>query len=319
MKRSHSRSSTPPTLLIVGSSPTPPTTEENALSPIAAISEEQQQEQHHQPQQGTFSPPPLSDFDELLFNTSSGDPLMMANNPPGYTMSSNNYDYVVDSSSNFNYALPLTCTIKNVLEDEEDNSQKPKRGRRVTLGRTKRNLFHPTSTPLGPNGEHIKKYIFDGLGERPCIICDKMYVCKKFLQRHKVAKHRLCKPVHQLDCEHCGAVFADVDSFTMHCNETELQIKEFYDKGLYQKKVQKKNSDKHTNTRKIALLQKRREKEDDELKMAAVLFKEENEDMFTCDICLYVGNLETIKAHVSSQHPVDNEAQMESHISPMMF
>ena len=279
--------------------------------------------------QTSFSPPLLTNFDDLLerstlqlFDNS------LANNPGG-------------------------SSINVTLETENPTSKR----RKVTVPKSKRELFpDPEFTPLdrdsefilpdvgelvlprkrrlvrGPAGELVHFGYEERHGEMPCIICDKVYVCRKFLQRHKVAKHRLCKPVHQLDCAHCGALFADVDSFKRHCEETELQIKEFYEKGLHEKTVQKRNSVKHTNTRKLALLEKRmsqrelklKVKEDEEEKaeaeMQLAVVKDEQEEMFTCDICVYVvGNLETIRAHVAAEHSVDNEAQMEVRISPFQL
>ena len=309
--------------------------------------------------QSGFSPPPLTDFDELLLGSG------------GESITKTDHDHGDGDGVGGNL---ITVTIEN----EVVNHQTPKR-RKVTLApKSKKELFPPIfadhqddhhpefilpdvtegdSSPLssslvlsrrrgarggnnkprmvrGPTGELVKEFFFRQRNgrEMPCIICDKVYVCKKFLQRHKVAKHRLCKPVHQLDCDHCGAVFADVGSFKRHCEDTELQIKEFYEKGLHEKTVQKKNSVKHTNTRKLALLQKRMSQRELELKLdeeekqeqelaqeqQLVVKEEPAEELFTCDVCFYVANLETIRAHVSSEHPVDNEGQMENHISSVL-
>ena len=69
----------------------------------------------------------------------------------------------------------------------------------------------------------------------PCTVCHKAYVCKKFLQRHKTFHHHLCKQVQQLDCDHCGAIFADVDSHMKHLEETDSHLKEYFSVGLPQK------------------------------------------------------------------------------------
>ena len=76
-----------------------------------------------------------------------------------------------------------------------------------------------------------------------CIVCPKVYVCKKFLQRHKTFHHHLCKPVQQLDCEHCGAFFADVESHKTHLEETDNHLKEFFSVGLPQKIKQMKRAE----------------------------------------------------------------------------
>ena len=86
--------------------------------------------------------------------------------------------------------------------------------------------------------------------ELPCIVCPKVYVCKKFLQRHKTFHHHLCKPVQQLDCEHCGAVFADVESHKIHLEETDNHLKEFFSVGLPQKIKQRRRAEDFSALRK---------------------------------------------------------------------
>ena len=147
------------------------------------------------------------------------------------------------------------------------------------------------------NGE-VKPYAF--INELPCIVCERVYVSKKFLQRHKRTKHRLCKPVHQLDCEHCGAIFPDVESFTQHCEETDGQIKEYNEKGLYQKTVQKKNAEKHTRKRKMELLEERlaylKKKQDREERQA---LEDPQGGLYTCNLCNFTSDLEAVKTHLA--------------------
>ena len=102
------------------------------------------------------------------------------------------------------------------------------------------------------DGQVVESVVY-GKVEQPCVVCDRVYLTKKFLQRHKTAKHHLCKPTQQLECEHCGSVFADVDSFAKHCKETESQIKEYVEKGLTQTVEQKQNAATHIKKRKLAL------------------------------------------------------------------
>ena len=46
------------------------------------------------------------------------------------------------------------------------------------------------------NGE-VMEMVYDiGSAGLACIICDKVYASNKFLQRHKLTKHRLCIPVY---------------------------------------------------------------------------------------------------------------------------
>ena len=84
----------------------------------------------------------------------------------------------------------------------------------------------------------------------PCIVCPKIYYCKKFLQRHKTFHHHLCKQVQQLDCEHCGAIFADVQSHKKHLEETDNHLKEFFSVGLPQKIKQQQRAEDLNNLRK---------------------------------------------------------------------
>ena len=86
--------------------------------------------------------------------------------------------------------------------------------------------------------------------ELPCLVCPKVYVCKKFLQRHKTFHHHLCKPVQQLDCEHCGALFADVESHKIHLEETDNHLKEFFSVGLPQKIKQRRRAEDFSALRK---------------------------------------------------------------------
>ena len=92
--------------------------------------------------------------------------------------------------------------------------------------------------------------------ELPCIVCHKCYVCKKFLQRHKTFHHHLCKQVQQLDCDHCGAIFADVDSHRKHLEETDSHLKEYFSVGLPQKIKQKQRAINLNKLRKKTLLMK---------------------------------------------------------------
>ena len=151
------------------------------------------------------------------------------------------------------------------------------------------------------NGE-VMPYAF--ISELPCIVCEKVYVSKKFLQRHKRNKHRICKPVHQLDCQHCGALFPDVESFTKHCEETDEQIKEYNEKGLFQKTEQNKNADKHTVKRKMVILEqrlayiknKRYRSEDHEW------MDKPDGGLYNCNSCNFTSDLEAVKLHVGSEH-----------------
>ena len=86
--------------------------------------------------------------------------------------------------------------------------------------------------------------------ELPCIVCPKVYVCKKFLQRHKTFHHHLCKQVQQLDCDHCGAIFADVESHKKHLEETDNHLKEFFSVGLPQKIKQQQRAEDLNKLRK---------------------------------------------------------------------
>ena len=62
--------------------------------------------------------------------------------------------------------------------------------------------------------------------ELPCILCDKVYVSKKFLQRHKILKHGLCKLALQFQCNHCASIFSDRASFEQHCLDTDKYIRD---------------------------------------------------------------------------------------------
>ena len=61
---------------------------------------------------------------------------------------------------------------------------------------------------------------------RMCILCHKVYVSHIYLQRHLAAKHRVCEPVHQIECEFCSAKFSDLESFYRHDAVTKKNIRE---------------------------------------------------------------------------------------------
>ena len=100
----------------------------------------------------------------------------------------------------------------------------------------------------------------------PCIICNKMYVSEKFLQRHKMLKHKLCKVVLQLKCDHCASIFSDLDAFEQHAQETETYLEKFYNKTA-----------------------------------TATAADQEDEDKghYKCPQCDFVGNLTNIQSHLT--------------------
>ena len=110
-------------------------------------------------------------------------------------------------------------------QQQQQQQQQPPKQKRVFLPRTR--------------GEPL-----------PCIVCPKIYYCKKFLQRHKTFHHHLCKQVQHLDCEHCGAIFADVQSHKKHLEETDNHLKEFFSVGLPQKIKQQQRAEDLNNLRK---------------------------------------------------------------------
>ena len=111
----------------------------------------------------------------------------------------------------------------------------------------------------------------------PCTVCHKAYVCKKFLQRHKTFHHHLCKQVQQLDCDHCGAIFADVDSHMKHLEETDSHLKEYFSVGLPQKiKQQQRAANLNRLRKKTQLLKK---EDENELKDFFLPYFEENPEL----------------------------------------
>ena len=63
-----------------------------------------------------------------------------------------------------------------------------------------------------------------GLEKFLCVICKKPYQTLSNLQKHTVAKHRVCQPVIQVKCEFCGNIFADEGDFYKHVDSSHFEI-----------------------------------------------------------------------------------------------
>lgn len=55
-----------------------------------------------------------------------------------------------------------------------------------------------------------------GLEKFMCVICKKPYQTVTYLQKHMVAKHRVCEPVVQAKCDFCGCTFSEQGQFELH-------------------------------------------------------------------------------------------------------
>lgn len=144
--------------------------------------------------------------------------------------------------------------------------------------------------------------------ELPCIVCPKVYVCKKFLQRHKTFHHHLCKPVQQLDCDHCGAIFADVDSHKTHLEETDNHLREFFSVGLPQIiKQQKRAEDLNALRKKTQEFQRDDEIELKEFFLQPPFGKEEDfdneEQEFEQHLTAVASNAAEVSASGGQQQP----------------
>ena len=148
--------------------------------------------------------------------------------------------------------------------------------KRPGVYKKKRRLFEECiKVPNAPKKPKIKRVFGEGKKmitfkqqekKMPCIICNKMYVSEKFLQRHKMLKHKLCKVVLQLKCDHCASIFSDLDAFEQHAQETETYLEKFYNKTA-----------------------------------TATAADQEDEDKghYKCPQCDFVGNLTNIQSHLT--------------------
>ena len=50
----------------------------------------------------------------------------------------------------------------------------------------------------------------------PCLICNRPYKTVAYLQKHMMAKHKICDHVVQIRCEFCGIMFSDQEQFRVH-------------------------------------------------------------------------------------------------------
>ena len=58
----------------------------------------------------------------------------------------------------------------------------------------------------------------------PCLICNKPYQTVAYLQKHMIAKHKICQPVIQVKCNFCGCTFADQKEFELHSEEASRHL-----------------------------------------------------------------------------------------------
>lgn len=67
----------------------------------------------------------------------------------------------------------------------------------------------------------VRSEIWDKI---PCLLCNRPYKTVAYLQKHMVAKHRICQPVVQVKCEFCGSVFADQEQFQAHAESSSREL-----------------------------------------------------------------------------------------------
>jgi hypothetical protein len=94
-----------------------------------------------------------------------------------------------------------------------------------------RHRGRPRKCPPPPHGKQkrepstVQKKASDfGLDKFICVLCQKPYKTISNLQKHMVAKHRVCQPVVQVDCEFCGNTFADQFQFEKHAREASQEF-----------------------------------------------------------------------------------------------
>ena len=58
----------------------------------------------------------------------------------------------------------------------------------------------------------------------PCLICNKPYQTVAYLQKHMIAKHKICQPVIQVKCNFCGCTFACQKEFELHSEEASRHL-----------------------------------------------------------------------------------------------
>ena len=135
--------------------------------------------------------------------------------------------------------------------------------------------------------------------ELPCILCDKVYVSKKFLQRHKILKHGLCKLALQFQCNHCASIFSDRASFEQHCLDTDKYIRDTLKNPV---EVFKKARKIHRQQQQQLKQQQQQQQQEEEDKIFNLQQQqeEEQEDQghYKCPQCDFVGTLDVMTAHL---------------------
>ena len=166
------------------------------------------------------------------------------------TMEQNNRDHLgYSNASNTNYnngtipiaapaaaaaaaADPTTSIINkfdpNLFDYATDDDELPLE---LVMDEGPRHRGRPRKCPPPPHSKPkrelstVQKKASDfGLDKFICVLCQKPYKTISNLQKHMVAKHRVCQPVVQVDCEFCGNTFADQFQFEKHAREASQEL-----------------------------------------------------------------------------------------------
>ncbi len=58
----------------------------------------------------------------------------------------------------------------------------------------------------------------------PCLICNKPYQTVAYLQKHMMAKHKICQPMIQEKCDFCGCKCASQNEIELHSEEASSHL-----------------------------------------------------------------------------------------------
>ena len=111
------------------------------------------------------------------------------------------------------------------------------------------------------------------------------------MQRHKMLKHKLCKMVLQLKCNHCACIFSDQDAFEQHVQETESYLKTFLAQQQQPKQQQQQPGQQQQQL-------DPKEEEENETDQENDDDEDEDKGHYKCPQCDFVGTLAKIQSHL---------------------
>jgi hypothetical protein len=124
-----------------------------------------------------------------------------------------NYYFDPVGAETFGWHHPQQPEQQQQQQQQPDESGAKKRGRPAAAASSK---GAPPRKKAARTAESWDKI--------PCLICNKPYQTVAYLQKHMLAKHKICQPVIQVKCNFCGCTFACQKEFELHSEEASRHL-----------------------------------------------------------------------------------------------